>query len=382
MMRNHADGMNKDGKIITARVTLHVGDETELVITPVLVIPDPEAKKGYRTKSLWAGGKGAVFAMGSASKTILNFYGSGRGLIGLAWFEGRLVGVGLYHSIHPSAGAGSKLRIMLATDLHSPSLQHHQGLVDSWAKGSLRKTLPDEILPPGMDVTADSIHDDLPKIVPFLPSGVTRCREKDCHRKGSHLDTSDAGMSAFESMKTEGGETERIQSYVTCSMHANSTSRLLCDCQQGFPLARTKKCSNCGPSRCQGRNGTFLCENRSADEVAKNIGVVLDDSADGNMYLSKDAYECRSCMNGRCNYPGCPKFPQARGFCIAHGGNRKKKKWGCKKSGCSRHAVTGGFCIAHGGKQKKRQCKKSGCDRCPQGGGFCVKHGGKKGGKR
>ena len=176
MIDPHPDGRNKDGAIYTVRQTIHVGDEAELVLQPMYLIPDPTAKKGYGVRPVLTGGKGAVFPMGSSSKTILSFFGSGRGLIGLAWFKGQLVGVGMFHSVRPTARAGGKLRIMLATDLVSPSLKHHDDLVDRWVNGSLYKTFPDGILPTGIDteqVSIKSIHDDLPKIVPFIPSDAT-----------------------------------------------------------------------------------------------------------------------------------------------------------------------------------------------------------------
>lgn len=183
-------------------------------------------------------------------------------------------------------------------------------------------------------------------------------------------------MSAFESMKTEGGETERIQSYVTCVVHATSTSRLLCDCQQGFPLTRTKKCSNCGPSRCQGCIGhddngnetrVFLCENHSGDEVANDVGILLDDGDDGNMYLSQRAYKCRSCTHGQCKKQGCKKQSKVGGFCVSHGGKTKKPE--CKKQGCTKYARAGGFCVLHGGKRKKQVCKHpAGCTKHARGG--------------
>ena len=92
----------------------------------------------------------------------------------------------------------------------------------------------------------------------------------------------------------------------------------------------------------------FLCENRSGDEVANDVGILLDDGDDGNMYLSQRAYKCRSCTHGQCKKQGCKKQSRVGGFCVSHGGKRKKQV--CKHpAGCTKHARGGGLCVSNGG---------------------------------
>lgn len=93
----------------------------------------------------------------------------------------------------------------------------------------------------------------------------------------------------------------------------------------------------------------------------------------------------------QCQYAGCPKFAQAGGLCIAHGGGYKcqtpfcaffnlrtcpdhggSKR--CSVTGCTRVALgVSALCCAHGG---GRKCSVKKCEKYDAGRGFCLAHGG------
>ncbi|KAI9907382.1 hypothetical protein PsorP6_004705 [Peronosclerospora sorghi] len=93
----------------------------------------------------------------------------------------------------------------------------------------------------------------------------------------------------------------------------------------------------------------------------------------------------------QCRFENCPKFAQAGGFCIAHGGGYRcqtpfcaffnlrtcpdhggSKR--CGMTGCTRVALgTSALCCAHGG---GRKCSFKKCDKYDAGQGLCLAHGG------
>jgi len=384
-MRDHADGANSDGQYhvdnqqkgskLPIREVTQVGPDMVLELKPVYLVPDSGTSKGYRTIEILK--KGAIIPLPGVCKYALSFLGSGRGPIGLAWLDGKLVLVVLFHSIRSAPGADNLRRIMVAQELHPRSKDDHDRIFDDWGRGKLPS--PFSCLLSSEDaqnVSAASIMSDLGLIEPFSPEDTVKCRTKGCHRQGSNLVSSDGGDIAFATMQsTNGKPKDHISGHVVCDGHVPQDSDVLplCSCQKGVVLASMKTCATCNGGRCNGRpseNGgrEYHCRNRTAEDIEDDVGVQLDET---NIPPGRSARLCTDCAHPNCIVEGCKAAAKTGGVCIRHGGGKR-----CIVEGCKAAAKTGGLCIRHGG---GKRCKVEGCKKgAISGGNLCSRHGGGK----
>ena len=209
-------------------------------------------------------------------------------------------------------------------------------------------------------VSVESILAKLPRIISFTKEDEALCGEEGCNRVAANIELSNGGAEKWEKFKST-GNLDYIRDSLLCDGCVAGLPDVvtnLCPCLREKCLAQTRRCTNCGASRCQGvlvpdtntgnMTRTFFCKNRSPQDVEHGRGAILDDGENGNMSQSQTRNKCRDCDTGRkehliCTFEGCTKVG-------CHKGQR-----------CKTHQLDKKICTFEGctkiGDQKGQRCK-------------------------